>query len=132
MDTEGRWTLKRGRKRTPEPDMAAKPTPSELVVPVFGYKNHLTIDRHFGFIRTFTVTDAAKHDGGQLGRLLDPGNTARGVWADAAYRSHANLTLLARKGLVPPFQRPKPPAGKLAGGGPIELDDAVPPPPSSP
>lgn len=108
MDTEGRWTLKRGRKRTPEPDMAAKPTPSELVVPVFGYKNHLGIDRHFGFIRTFTVTDAARHDGGQLGKLLDPANTARGVWADTAYRSAANLTLLAECGLMPQFQRPKP------------------------
>ena len=41
-------------------------------------------------------------------RLLDPGNTASAVWADTAYRSAANLALLARRGLVPQFQRPKP------------------------
>jgi IS5 family transposase len=54
------------------------------------------------------VTDAAAHDGRQLGRLLDPHNTASAVWADAAYRSAANVALLARRGLVPQFQRPKP------------------------
>jgi transposase, IS5 family len=77
-------------------------------VPVFGYKNHLGIDRRHGFIRTFAVTDAAAHDGRQLGQLLDPGNTASPVWADTAYRSAANVALLALRGLVPQFQRPKP------------------------
>jgi transposase, IS5 family len=38
---------------------------------------------------------SAAHDGRQLGQLLDPGNTARPVWADTAYRSAANLALLA-------------------------------------
>ena len=108
MDTDGRWTLKRGRRRPADRNEPPERTRSELVVPVFGYKNHLGIDRCFGFIRTFTVTDAAAHDGRQLGRLLDHGNTARSVWADTAYRSAANLALLARRGLVPQFQRPKP------------------------
>jgi IS5 family transposase len=100
IDTDGRWTLKRGRQRPGDR--------SELVIPVFGYKNHLGIDRRHGFIRSFTVTDAATHDGRQLGGLLDPGNTASSVWADTAYRSAANVALLARRGLVPQFQRPKP------------------------
>jgi IS5 family transposase len=106
MDTDGRWTLKRSRKRPAErsnPDDR-----SQLVVPVFGYKNHLGIDRRHGFIRSFTVTDAAAHDGRQLGGLLDPHNTASSIWADTAYRSAANVALLARRGLVPQFQRPKP------------------------
>ena len=30
------------------------------------------------------------------------------MWADTAYRSAANLTLLDRRGLVPQFQRAKP------------------------
>jgi IS5 family transposase len=77
------------------------------VIPVFGYKNHLGIDRRHGLIRTFAVTAAAAHDGRQLGRLLDPKNTASPVWADTAYRS-ANVALLARRGLAPQFQRPKP------------------------
>jgi IS5 family transposase len=56
-------------------------------VPVFGYKSHLGIDRVHGLIRTWTVTHAAAHEGGQLGALLDPDTTASGVWADTAYRS---------------------------------------------
>ena len=106
MDTDGRWTLKRGRKRPGREhhDRAH----SELVIPVFGYKNHLGIDRRHGFIRSFAVTDAAAHDGRQLGRLLDLGNTASPVWADTAYRSAANVSLLARHGLAPQFQQPKP------------------------
>jgi transposase, IS5 family len=106
MDTDGRWTLKRGRRR-PQ-GMSPRRAQSELVIPVFGYKNHLGIDRRHGFIRSFTVTDAAAPDGHQLGRLLDPDNTASGVWADTAYRSTANIALLARRGLAPQFQRPKP------------------------
>jgi IS5 family transposase len=107
MDTDGRWTLKRGRKRS-ERSAPHERTQSELVIPVFGYKNHLGIDRRHGFIRTFAVTDAAAHDGRQLDQLLDHGNTANPVWADTAYRSAANVALLARRGLVPQFQRPKP------------------------
>jgi IS5 family transposase len=108
MDTDGRWTIKRGRKRPADPSKPHAATRTELVIPVFGYKNHLGIDRRHGFIRSFIVTDAASHDGRQLGKLLDPHNTASGVWADTAYRSAANTTLLARRGLVPQFQRAKP------------------------
>jgi transposase, IS5 family len=108
MDTDGRWTIKRGRQRAADPRQPHEPARSELVIPVFGYKNHLGIDRRHGFIRSFAVTDAAAHDGGQLGKLLDPHNTASGVWADSAYRSAANAALLARRGLVPHLQRPKP------------------------
>jgi len=108
MDTDGRWTLKRGRKQLAERSEPHGRTRSELVIPVFGYKNHISIDRRHGFIRTFAVTAAAAHDGRQLGRLLDPHNTASSVWADTAYRSAANAAMLARRGLVPHLQRPKP------------------------
>ncbi|MEK0086215.1 transposase, partial [Benzoatithermus flavus] len=77
-------------------------------MPIFGYKNHLGIDRAHGFIRRFVVTDAARHDGAQLGAVLDPGNTGSGVWADTAYRSKANRDLLDRRGLRAEFQRAKP------------------------
>ena len=87
---------------------------TQLVVPCFGYKNHLGIDRRHGFIRTYTVTHAAAHDGGQLDHLLDPDNTARGVWADTAYRSRENLALLANRGLVERLQRPKPRSKPMA------------------
>jgi hypothetical protein len=81
-------------------------TAGEIVVPAFGYKNHIGIDRRFGLIRTFTVTHAATHDGGQLERLLDPDNLASGVWADTAYRSAANIALLDRRGLPPSSSAP--------------------------
>ena len=68
MDTDGRWTLKRGRKRSANPRKAHEPTRTELVIPVFGYKNHLGIDRRHGFIRTFAITDAAAPRGGAVGR----------------------------------------------------------------
>jgi transposase, IS5 family len=105
IDRDGRWTLKRGRRREGEPN---ERTASGIAVPVFGYKNHIGTDVRHGFIRSWTVTDAAAHDGAQLDRLLDADNTARGVWADSAYRSRANVGRLARRGLVAHFQRPKP------------------------
>ena len=109
IDRDGRWTLKRGRKRAPSDDGGLRrQATTEIVVPAFGYKNHVGIDRTHGFIRSSTVTHAAAHDGGQLGALLDRDNLASGVWADTAYRSAANLTLLDRRGLVPQFQRAKP------------------------
>jgi len=58
--------------------------------------------------RRFTVTQAARHDGSQLGAVLNPENTGSGVWADTAYRSKANLEALDRRGLRPEFQRAKP------------------------
>jgi transposase, IS5 family len=108
IDRDGRWTIKRGRKPTAPPGETSRQIMGEIAVPVFGYKNHLGIDRMHGFIRRFTVTHAARHDGGQLAALLDPDNAASGVWADTAYRSKANLRLLARRRLVAQFQRAKP------------------------
>jgi transposase, IS5 family len=65
-------------------------------------------DRVHGFIRRFTVTHAARHDGSQLGSVLDPANTASDVWADTAYRSRANMALIDKRGLTAQFQRAKP------------------------
>jgi transposase, IS5 family len=108
VDRDGRWTLKRGRRRPAPPGGETKRVAGEILVPAFGYKNHLSIDRQHGLIRRFSVTHAAAHDGGQLGAVLDPGNTASQVWADTAYRSKANLALLERRGLAAELQRPKP------------------------
>jgi IS5 family transposase len=107
VDRDGRWTIKRGRKAPPEGG-AQRRASAEIAVPMFGYKNHLGIDRGHGFIRRFTVTHAARHDGSQLGAVLDPNNTASAVWADTACRSRANVELLDRRGLAPQFQRAKP------------------------
>jgi transposase, IS5 family len=108
IDRDARWTLKRGRKRPPPQDRTTRRQAVEIAVPVFGYKNHVGIDRRHGLIRTWTVTHAAAHDGGQLAGLLDGNNMASGVWADTAYRSAANLAVLAKRGLTARLQRPKP------------------------
>jgi hypothetical protein len=108
IDRDARWTLERGRRRPPAEDGRSKRQAVAIAVPVFGYESHLGIDRAYGPIRTWTVAHAAAHEGAQLGALLDPANTASGVWADTAYRSAANLELLARRGRVGHLQRKKP------------------------
>ena len=95
-DRDARWTLKRGRKKR-KPDGS---TMAEIATPVFGYKNHIGTDRRHGFIRKWSVTDAARHDGRELAGLLDRGNTGSEVWADTAYRSRKNETRIARAGLT--------------------------------
>ena len=106
IDREGRWTIKRGRKRSADDPKQARHA-AEIAIPVFGYKNHVAIDREHGLIRCFTVTHAAAHDGAQLEHLLAR-NTGSAVWADTAYRSRANLALLDRRGRIAQFQRGKP------------------------
>jgi len=108
IDTEGRWTIKRGRKREAPGGGQPRQALGAIAVPMFGYKNHLGIDRTHGFVRRFVVTHAARHDGSQLGEVLDRSNLARSVWADTAYRSKANLAMMERRGFFPEVQRPKP------------------------
>ena len=103
-DVDARWTVKIGRPRDQD---AARSVP-ELAIPVFGYKNHVAIDRRFGFIRTFAVTDAARHDGALLRELVTTDNTASDVWADTAYRSRANEAWLEARGRVSRIHRKKP------------------------
>ena len=112
IDRDGRWTIKRGKKRAGAPGEGHQ-RQIEIAVPVFGYKNHVGIDREFGFVRRYGITHAAAYDGGQLGAVLDRDNTASDVWADTAYRSAANLALLERRGLKPQFQRKKPRGKKM-------------------
>jgi IS5 family transposase len=106
-DRDGRWTIKRARKVKP-PGGAPRQAAAEIAVPMFGYKAHLGVARVHGFIRRFVVTDAARHDGAQLGAVLDSANTGSGVRADTACRSKANLDLLDRRGRRPEFQRARP------------------------
>ena len=112
IDRDGRWTLKRGKKREVPPKEGHR-RQAEIAVPMFGYKNHIGVDREHGFLRRYTVTHAARYDGSQLGAVLDRDNTASDVWADTAYRSVANLALLERRGLKPQFQRKKPRGRKM-------------------
>ncbi len=105
-DLDARWTVKTGRQRPP--DGAGRQLPT-IAIPVFGYKNHVAIDRRFGFIRRAAVTDAACHDGSMLSELVTSDNLAASVWADTAYRSAANEAWLASLGRVSQIHRKKPP-----------------------
>ena len=111
-DTQARWTVKRGRvKAKPGPtlDGSEARTVEGLLIPAFGYKSHINIDRRYRLIRRFTVTDAARHDGGQLPDLLNPDAFDSRVWADSAYRSQANEAAIAtagRRSMVH-FRKPK-------------------------
>ncbi len=92
-DRDARWTLKRGRKAMVRPDGAKV---EELVIPAFGYKNHVESDQRFGFVRRYLVTSAAAHDSRPFPELLDKNNIASPVWADTAYRSARNERFMER------------------------------------
>ena len=105
-DRQARWTVKFTKAR-PRAD-GSKP-PVDIAIPSFGYQNHIAIDRRFGLIRRWQVTDAAAYEGARLREgLLDRTNTASAVWADTAYRSKENEAYLARFGFVSRIHRKKP------------------------
>ena len=105
-DRDARWTAK-FTKAKPRDDGSMPPV--DLAIPLFGYQNHVSIDRRFGFIRRWAATDAVAYEGRRLRQgLLDKSNTASGVWADTAYRSAANETLLTKYGFVSHIHRKKP------------------------
>ena len=55
-DRDARWTVKY-TKAKPREDGSTPPV--GLAIPVFGDQNHISLDRGFGFIRKWSVTDAA-------------------------------------------------------------------------
>ncbi|MBN3868665.1 IS5 family transposase [Gluconobacter kondonii] len=82
---------------------------TDLAIPFFGYKSHISIDRKFRFIWKWKATDAAASDGARLREgLLDKTNTASTVWADTAYRSKANEDFMEKHGFVSKVHRKKP------------------------
>ncbi|MEQ8743978.1 IS5 family transposase [Parasphingorhabdus sp.] len=104
-DVDARWTLKIGGKIRYRPDGTPLP---QIATPVFGYKNHISIDRRYGFIRKAKTTSAADSDGRQLRDVIDTNNTASNVWADTAYRSQRNEKWLARNMMTSRIHRRKP------------------------
>ena len=78
-DVDARWTKKNG-------------------VSHYGYKNHISIDARYGFIRRYEVTNAAVHDSQVLGAVLDGSNSSAKLWADSAYRSDKIESVLGMMG----------------------------------
>jgi len=105
-DRDARWTVKFSKAKE-HPD-GTRPL-VDIAIPAFGYQNHVSIDRGFGFIRKWAATDAAAYEGARRREgLLDKNNTASGVWADTAYRSAANEAFLEKNGFVSHIHRKKP------------------------
>ena len=85
-DKDARWTRKHGKSH-------------------FGYKNHISIDRRHKLVRRYAVSAASVHDSQKLDDVLDPDNTASGVWADSAYRSQGTEEKLAARGMTSHIHR---------------------------
>lgn len=85
-DTDARWTRKNHKN-------------------YYGYKNHISIDVKYKFIREYAVTSANVHDSNVFEELLDPNNSSRDVWADSAYRSEESLERLKELGYREHLQR---------------------------
>ncbi|GLH28144.1 hypothetical protein WSS15_07940 [Acetobacter pasteurianus] len=70
---------------------------TDLAIPFFNYKSHISIDRKFLLIWKWEVTDAAASDTARLKEgLLDSNHTASNVWANTAYRSKANNAFMKK------------------------------------
>lgn len=103
-DVNARWTVKFSKGK-PKTDGTIQ---GDIAIPSFGYKNHIAIDREHGFIRSFKVTHAARHDGAMLREVVTKNNTGSEVWADTAYRSKKNEAWLRRNGRTSQIHRRKP------------------------
>lgn len=95
-DRDARWSVKYTKAKVREGADPKSLKPVDLAIPMFGYKNHIGIDRAHGLIRTWDASAANAHDGARLPDLVSRNNTASGVWADTAYRSKKNEAFLAR------------------------------------
>src|SRR6201984_1848822 len=105
-DRDARWTVK-FTKAKPKEDSSAPRV--DRAIPVFGYQNHISIERGFVCIRKGAAPHAAAYEGTRLHEgLLNRSNTASGVWADTAYRSAANEAFMEKNGFVSRVHRKKP------------------------
>jgi IS5 family transposase len=95
-DRDARWSIKYTKARVQEGAAPGASRPVDLAIPMFGYKNHIGIDRTHGLIRTWDASAANAHDGARLPDLISKQNSASGVWADTACRSKKNEAFLAK------------------------------------
>lgn len=108
-DRDARWIVKYSKAKTKDKDKLI-----DLAIPAFGYKNHISMDKRYGFIRKSQTTDASRYDGKILPELLDKENTCSKVWGDTAYRSEENEELLYNNGFVSHLHRKKPKGKPMA------------------
>lgn len=62
-DRDARWSIKYTKAKVKEGADPKAANPVDLVIPMFGYKNHIGINRVHGLIRTWDASAANAHDG---------------------------------------------------------------------
>jgi IS5 family transposase len=77
-DRDARWSIKYTKAKVPEGADPKAPKPVDLAIPMFGYKNHIGIDKAHGLIRAWVASAANAHDGAWLPDLVRKDNTASG------------------------------------------------------
>ena len=107
-DRDARWSIRYSKAKVKDDADPASFKPVDLAVPIFGYKNHVGIDRAHRFIRTWDASAANAHDGARLPALISKANTGSSVWADTAYRSKKNEAFLADGMFSSQIHRKKP------------------------
>lgn len=95
-DRDARWRVKYSKANMKEGADPKVFKPVDLAIPLFGYKNHIGIDRAHGLIRTWDASAASAHHGARLPELISKQNTGSGAWADTAYRSKKSEAFLER------------------------------------
>jgi IS5 family transposase len=108
-DRDARWSIKYTKAKVKEGADPKASKPVDLAIPMFGYKNHIGIDRAHGLIRTWDASAANAHDGARLPDVVSKNNTGSGVWADTAYRSKKNEAFLAKGMFTSNIHQRKPP-----------------------
>jgi IS5 family transposase len=108
-DRDARWSVKYSKAKVKEGADPRAFKPVDLAIPMFGYKNHIGIDRAHGLIRTWDASAANAHDGARLPDVVSSSNTGSGVWADTAYRSKKNEAFLAKGMFTSHIHQRKPP-----------------------
>ena len=125
-DRDALWTLRRAKARAVKTDGSKARV--KIAVLVFGYKTHVSIDRKHGFVRRFTVTNAA-HDGAQIGQCPRPGqHSQRGLGRHRLpLESQRGLSRQRRPALAHPLPAPgRPrPDGPAAQGQPRPLQSPL-------
>jgi len=81
-DRDAGWSVKYTKAKVKEGADPKAFKPVDLAIPMFGYKNHIGIDRAHGLIRTWDASAANAHDGARLPDLISTSNTGSGVWAE--------------------------------------------------
>jgi SAM-dependent methyltransferase len=116
-DRDARWSVKYSKAKVKEGADPKAFKPVDLAIPMFGYKNHIGIDRAHGLIRTWDASAANAHDGARLPDVVSSSNTGSGVLAAiSAFHQECCPALAGRVGLQLPNGKSSCPAAPPEAG----------------